>query len=369
MTRQRTNKKPRIAIIGGGFAGITFLTTLYNHARKQPPLQCTLYDPSPEFSFTPLLVGAAAGSRAITDACIPFKDLAKALGFTYTQARATRLDPNTNHVTVKHPTGTITKEQHDYFILTTGAETQFYQTPGAKQHTLSLRSAKDAKNIHQALTHQKKAKQPGVIIIGAGPTGVELAGDISVFYQQNNLPTHITLISHAPTILPRFNQKIQQSTQKTLQKRNITILTNTTVTKCKKSAVTIQEGQKQEKTLTSPLLIWAGGCKPVTIPLRTQNNVTERGRYIVTPTLQLKGHQNIFAFGDNAQIEGEQPLPLLAQVAEQEGTHAAKNILRLLNNKRPKPFTFHDKGRMVSLGPKKASITINTPAGTIHFNN
>ena len=192
-----------------------------------------------------------------------------------------------------------------------------------------------------------------IFIIGAGPSGVELACKINDLYKTK---FEINIVERTAEILN--NNKIfnKEEAQKTIKAKNINLLTNSSVTEIRDKEILITNKSDQVDQFPYFAIIWTAGIKP-NLPEFVQKIQKVNNRILINNKLQLPCYPNVFALGDISIIEGKPNLPITAQVAMQQGLHAALNLNLLLEKENPTPFEFKDNGEMISLGIGKASIS------------
>jgi len=353
----------KIIVVGGGFGGIYTLKYLHEYLCQNSEVQISLISEKNYFLFTPLLHEVATGGinpenivepvRKILGCCVDFY-----LG------RAEEINLETKTVLVNN-----SLLPYDYLVLATGSETNFYNIPGAKENCLTLKSIDDAiKTKNKIIAQMEKAshvedrtlrkKMLNFMVIGGGPTGVELVAEIqelvqdtfSKYYSPELIEdTSITLIQKDKEVLPQFGQKIRTKSLEILKKRGIKVLLDTEVKSVKPDSVTTMDGQKIE----SEAMFWVAGIKPREQNIKGNVSMAKDGRMLVNEYLELKDHKDVFALGDTAAFMPENTeifLPALAQVAEKEAKYVAQNLKLKIKNKRPKPFVYKHEGNLISLG-------------------
>lgn len=272
--------------------------------------------------------------------------------------------------------------QYDYLVLALGAVVNFFGTPGAQQHALPLYTMKDAQRLkeHILRTFEAVDKKPELVdegaltfvIVGGGPTGVELAGAMSELIHAElkedypNLPVdraRILLYEHSPHLLSPFKPSLQQYAQKALTDRGVEIHTGTGVTRVDANEIGVSTGE----TVKTRTLVWAAGlsANPLTGSLGVET--VHGGRIPVGPDLQVKDHPGVFAIGDIAVMNDAktgQALPGLGAVALQAGRHVGESICKMVAGKQPEPFHYHNKGTMAQVGRGAAVVELPT-GGTL----
>ncbi len=343
----------RVAVIGGGFAGAYAIHSIQHASRDA---RITLFEPRSRFVFTPLLHEVAAGvldPDAVTHA---YADMFRHR-ITHVRELATRVDLAGKRVIAhdgsEHP--------FDYVVIAPGSRSS--AAPGGA-HVHTLKSVEDAVAIKEALERnvaQAKARiaqgedAQGLlrcVIVGGGPTGVELAAELNGFLayllrkagiaQQGEI---VLVHSHAQ-LLPHEDGRLREIARKRLERKGVSVLTEARVERVGDEGL-VARAQGEERTIPASCIVWAAGIVANGIEVTGVEKVA--GRIPVERTLQVKGCPFAFAIGDASRVV-EEPLPDLAQVATREGAHAGKNIARLSSGHDPHPFAYRSQGFLVSLG-------------------
>ncbi len=361
------NKK-HVIILGGGFAGMSCAHKLIGNK----DIHVTLIDQNNYHKFTPLLYQVAVAAFPSAAAAIPFRRyFSGKTNIDVKMATAASVNPNT--LTVQTEEGETYKG--DYLVLATGSIVNFFSTPGADTYSLPLYNLVDAERLRSRLIgcfedadRNQLLIDQGVlnfVIVGAGPTGTEIAGAIadmlhfSLPQEFNDLAlkkTKIYLVNHGPTVLGAFTRESQSYTEKVLKERGVDLVMGIHVDKVTDSCVELSNGEK----ILTKTVIWAGGLRASPLADKCGLQQGHAGRVIICSDLTVKGFPNIYALGDIAIIPGAdgKPLPQLASVAKQMGEWAAKNILAQVKGKAPSPFQYKDKGIMAMIGKNAAIVEI-----------
>jgi NADH dehydrogenase len=366
--------KINIVIIGAGFAGISTYQNLCKHIKDDTErYSITFITKNNHFLFTPLLHEVATGALNYSHVTEPLRKLI-----------APHTDIYLNTVTKINPVEKIVSTDkrdfsYDYLIIAAGATTQFFNTPGAKEHTYTLKTVDDAELLRNKIIktfesatrlHDEKERREKLsfTIVGGGATGVEVAAEMAEFmygtlqkYYQKYISREdicITLITHGSQVLEQFKESLRPQALKTLHRHGVRTLLNTKVEEVTADSVTIHDGE----ILPSSITVWAAGVTPNQIPSQPELTMEKSGRIIVNEYLQAETYPDIFVLGDTASmITPEHPhgLPMLAQVATQQGKVAAHNIMASIHQKSLKKFSFNHKGELVSLGQWNALGSIS----------
>lgn len=354
----------KIVIVGGGFAGMACAEELIRH----PNIHVTLIDKNNYHEFTPLLYQVATSSLGIE---------AAASSFRYNFSGKPNIDIKMGHVIEIDPKSlAVTTEEGqsysgDYLVLSAGSAVNFFNTSGAKENCLPLYTLIDAEKLRSRilLAFEKADRNPkqiekgilNFVIVGAGPTGTEVAGALADMLKLA-LPkefsdialnkARIYLVNHGPAVLDEFSKDSQTYAAKVLQNRGVELLMGTSVDQITDSFALLSNGNK----ILSQTVIWAGGVKASDLANHTSLPQGQAGRIIVRPDLTVEGFPTLYALGDFAVLPGN--LPQLASVAKQTGQWAAKNILSHIEGKPLFPFQYNDKGIMAMIGKKAAVVEI-----------
>ena len=365
------NKKPHIVIIGAGFGGV--YTAKYLLHKLGDTADVTLVSRDNYFLFTPLLHEVATGSLSHWSVVEPVAEIFRGTHLHFCQGEVHNID-----LVGKSVQGENCSFQYDYLVIASGAETNTYGIPGVAEHSLKLKTLSDAVTLRKRVIESiKKASHEddqaerkrllSFVIVGAGPTGVELAAELAEFifqvaksYYASALSAHeisITLIASSPDIVPQFSPKVRERALAILTRKGIEILLGTAVTKVSADGVEVKSG-----FIPAGTIIWVAGVEASLPPIAGEVHMHKSGRLMVNEYLQAEEHTDVFALGDGAILpmkEGEQPVPQLAQVAVQEAKVVAKNISFLMSASRPRAqltrFVYHQKGMLISLGSWQAA--------------
>lgn len=364
---------PRIVIIGGGFGGVEVAKRV-SYLAERGQAWVTVVNATEHFLFTPLLHEVAAGSLSAASVVEPLRQIFRDDAVTVRDARATEVDTQQKMVRTDH--GDL---PYDYLVVSTGSTTNYFGVPGAQEHTLSLKDLEDARRIRDRVLElydraarskegDVRAKTISIVIVGGGPTGVELSAELielcnrtlRPYYGKNVIAT-VTLVASDPELLVRYEKPARKEAARALRKSGIDVRLATKVVEVKNGSVSLelipQQGEavvRQE--LEADVVVWAAGVKNASIPLGNAVELERDGRIKVTAALQSTVDPSIFVVGDAAA-----GTPMLAQVAVQQGAVVAKNIARLIESGKsetvPKllDFKYESKGQLVSLGRFRAA--------------
>jgi NADH dehydrogenase len=362
--------KKNLVIVGGGFAGIAAYQSIPQSVRKHYTI--TLVDQHNYFLFTPLLHEVATGSLEAQHVVEAYEQILNKQDL-YIQATVTDIDCENQriHFEEKGPM------DYDILVLGLGSTTNFFNIPGAQEYSYVLKNLDDAKAIRRRFielfkkastidSKEDREQLLSVAIVGGGPTGVEIAAETADLFF-NTFKTYyegtidineasITLVNASPSLLGPYSAASQYYAQKTLVEKGIVVRNNTRVQEVHKGSLEIGD----EEYIEASTIIWAGG---VAIEHFSEHPLLKRmnNRIVVNEHLQVDTFDNIFVLGDMSFVEGtgKRGLPMLAQVAQQQGNLTGKNIARYIDGEELIPFTFKQKGILASLGRFKAIAEFN----------
>ena len=356
---------PRIIIIGGGFAGISLAKKL-----RKKEFQVVLLDKHNYHTFQPLLYQVSTGGLEPDSIAYPIRKVIHDYPNTYFRlAEVQQIDTEANLVKTN-----IGELKFDYLVVATGSTTNYFGNASIEANSMSMKSIPQSlnlrslilENFEQALLtddlHEREALM-NFVIVGGGPTGVELAGALAEI-KKGILPkdypdldtrrAQINLVQGGDRILPAMSSIASKKAEDFLEGLGVNVWKNI--------RVTAYDGQLAEtntetffKTAT---LVWAAGVKAVSIKGLDAGDFFCKGdRLRVNGFHQIQGFEHIFAIGDVAQMESEKfPYghPMMAQPAMQQGDSLGENLVRMSNGKPLKPFSYYDKGSMATIGRNKA---------------
>lgn len=354
--------KIKILIIGNGFGGTYTLKNLTKYFHKSKNVELALIGEKNYFLFTPLLHEVATGSINPENIIEPIRKVFDTSLANFYLGKVQEVDLHNNIVRACN-----TSIHYDYLVMASGSETNFYNIKGAQDYTLTLKSLEDAikiKNhiinrIEEASHVEDKIERKKIltfVIVGGGPTGVELAAELQelikksfVKYYKKEIidETSVILIQKNGELLSQFGLKIRKKALEFLQNKGIKILLNTEVKEVEIASVITNNEKIDSKTI-----IWVGGIKAKQIKVINEVEKTKDGRIVVNQNLQIEKYKNVFALGDAAAFTNNSGvfLPALAQVAEKQAKIVAENIYLSIQNKKLKSFKYKHNGSLVSLG-------------------
>jgi NADH dehydrogenase len=362
-TTPRPGQK-KVIILGGGFAGLEAAKTLAHH----DDIHVRLIDQKNHHLFQPLLYQVATAGLNPSDIAIPIRSiLSKAKNVAVHMGKIT--DISLKDRWVQGETGV--KLGYDYLLVACGAQHSYFGKNEWEEFAPGLKTVEQATEIRRRIlcafesaeNEQDPAKQDALltfVVVGGGPTGVEMAGSIAEisrsvivkdFRRIDPAKARILLVEAGPRILAMFPEDLAAHARKDLEKMGVEVITAGRVTNIDADGVNIGSQRLAAKTV-----IWAAGVQAAPIGKALGVELDRAGRIPVNPDLSLPGYPEVFAAGDIAHVDiGEgKLLPGLAPAAIQTGIRAAKNILASIHGEERKPFKYLDKGQMATIGKSKA---------------
>jgi NADH:ubiquinone reductase (H+-translocating) len=350
---------PRVVIIGGGFAGLDAARALRDAAAA-----VTIVDRRNHHVFQPLLYQVATAALSPGDIASPIRwILRRQENVRVLLGEVLSIDPAGQTVLLDHGE----RLAYDYLIVAPGAAHSYFGHQEWARHAPGLKTLDDALVLRRrmllAFEEAERESDPvrkrhllTFVLIGGGPTGVELAGALGEiakhtlrleFDTVNPESARIILIEAGETILPTFPPSLRDSARRALEKLGIEVWERAAVTAVHPEAVEVGEKHLQAHTI-----IWAAGVAGSELGRSLGAPLDKAGRVLVAPDLSVPGHPEIFVAGDLANFTHQtgKPLPGVAQVAKQEGKHAARNVRRLIARQPTQPFRYVDPGNMATIG-------------------
>jgi len=359
------NQQPRVVILGGGFGGLAAARIL-----GREPVQLTIVDRRNHFLFQPLLYQVATAALSPADIASPIRRIVRNHPNTSVVLdEALSIDPARKSVRLRH--GEV---EYDYLIVATGATHSYFGHDDWAEAAPGLKTLEQATEIRQrilvALEAAERELDPAVqqswltfVIVGAGPTGVELAGALAEpsqrlfdrdFRRLRSLRARVVLIDMASRVLPGMSERSSRNAERQLRRIGVELLLNVAVTGVDDAGVTLKQGRVASRTV-----IWAAGVAASPLSRSLGAPLDKAGQVIVNQDLSVPGMPNIFVIGDLAAIESDgKPVPGVAPAAMQEGRHVARNISNLIRGEGVDPFHYVDKGTVASIGRAAAVAEI-----------
>jgi NADH dehydrogenase len=370
-----TEKQPEVVIVGGGFAGLYTAKAL-----KNAPVHVTLIDKRNFHLFQPLLYQVATGALSPADISSPLRLILR--GHENTDIildHAIDIDPENRQVILRnHP-----PIAYDYLVIATGVSHHYFGNDQWQPYAPGLKTIEDAiemrRRIYLAFENAEKEIDPvkrqallTFVIVGGGPTGVELAGAIaeiahgalkSDFHHINSREAKIILLEGLDRILPPYAPDLSAKAAESLTKLGVTVQTSSIVTNIVEGCVTVRQGETMTEIAANTIL-WAAGVKASRLggilAERTGVTLDRVGRVIVESDLSIAGYPDIFVVGDLANFahQGDKPLPGVAPVAMRQGEYLAKLLISRLQGQSIAPFHYIDRGSLAVIGQNAAVVDL-----------
>jgi NADH dehydrogenase len=363
------SNNPRIVIIGGGFAGIALAKKLRNKN-----VQVVLLDKHNYHTFQPLLYQVATGGLEAGSIAYPIRKVIQEYNDFYFRLTSVKEIDTINQKVIAE----IGDLSYDYLVIATGSKTNYFGNKEIERNSMSMKTIPQSLNIRslilenfeQAVLTKDQADKDALInfvLVGGGPTGVELAGALAEMKRailQKDYPDldidkmQINLVQSGDRILNTMSVKSSAEAEKFLINLGVTIWKNVRVTNYDGRTITTNS----DLTFETATVIWTAGVQGAKIAGLDGKSLVEKvDRIRVNEFSQVVGYNNIFAVGDIASMESKsfpQGHPMMAQPAMQQGELLGENLVKLLNNKAMKPFEYNDKGSMATIGRNLAVVDL-----------
>ncbi len=364
---------PRVVIVGAGFAGLWAARRL----ARESNLDVTLIDRNNYHTFLPLLYQVAAAELEPEEIAYPLRGVFRAslcgrlLGrkpvVSTVMAEVRGIDTDRRMVLADD-----LELPYDHLVLAPGSLTSFFGTPGAQANSFTLKSLEEAVRLrnHLLTAFERASTLKGTVpdgsltitVVGGGPTGVEYAGALAELIRTplaRDFPdlapakTRIVLVDASDEVLAGFPMNLRVYTRNKLIRMGVEVRTGVSVAEVTASAAKLSDGT----LIPSRTVVWTAGVRGDDMAGAMNLPLGKTGRVTVMPTLQVAGHPEIHVAGDLSLPDGQNP-PMVAPNATQQGRHAAENIVRMVRGEAARPFEYHDKGSMVTIGRKAAVVRI-----------
>lgn len=360
---------PRIVIVGGGFAGIALAKKL-----KNKPVQVVLLDKHNYHTFQPLLYQVATGGLEAGSIAYPIRKVVHEYkNFYFRLCHVNDINTKNNKIIAD-----IGELRYDYLVIATGSKTNYFGNKEIERNSIAMKTIPQSLNIRslilenfeQALLTDDEHERNALInfvLVGGGPTGVELAGALAEMKNailQKDYPDldiskmQINLIQSGDRILNTMSEKSSSAAEKYLKNLGVNVLKNIRVTSYDGRTISTNT----DVVLETATLIWTAGVQGAMVNGLPASSLMEKVERIkVNEYNQVIGFPNIFAIGDIAMMATEeypQGHPMVAQPALQQGRLLGENIIKLIQNQEMKPFHYNDKGSMATIGRNKAVVDL-----------
>ncbi len=366
-----STNRPKVVIVGAGFGGLEAAKKLANE-----DVQVTVVDRTNYHLFQPLLYQVATAALSPADIAAPVRAiLSKAKNVEVVLDEVRSIDPQAGKIQLTH--GELS---YDFLILATGARHSYFGHPEWEKLAPGLKSLEDAveirRRIFMAFEYAERVTDEAArkaamtfVIIGGGPTGVEMAGAIAEiaryslsrdFRHIDPSQARIVLVESEPLVLASFPDDLRLSAMKQLDDLGVEVRTGVHATNLTEAGV-----QAGNEFIPCRVKIWAAGNNASFVGKTLGVPIDRVGRVVVNDDLSIPGYSEIQVIGDLANFshQGGKPLPGVSPVAMQEGRHAARNILAVVAGRKPQRFWYWDKGNMATIGRNKAVADLNY----VHF--
>ncbi len=366
----------RVLILGGGFGGLRAAQKL-----KRAPAEVTLIDRRNFHLFQPLMYQVATGSLSPAEIAAPLRGvLSRQKNTQVLLGEAVDIDPDAKRVILRDGA----EFEYDSLIVATGSKTSYYGKDGWREWAPSLKTVEEATSIRHKILYAfewaERAKSEAearawltFVIVGAGATGLELAGALAEIAREtlkhdfrhiNPTEARIILVEGGPRVLASYPEDLSAKAEKLVTRLGVEVRKGVMVTEIDEHGVTYKQGDQTGK-FAAKTVLWAGGVITTEfgkkLGERTHAPTEKNGRIKVNPDLTIPNYPNIFIVGDLASsyTKDGKPLPGVAQVAIQGGAYAAKVVRGRLEGKRDfQPFHYFDKGDMAVIGRNSAVANI-----------
>ena len=354
--------RPRVVIVGAGFAGINAAKGL-----RRAPVDITLVDRRNFHLFQPLLYQVATAALNPSDIAYPIRSVfRRQRNITdILLALVTDVDVDQRSVTLDDGASL----PYDYLVLATGATHSYFGNDQWSDTAPGLKTIEDALLIRRRVLEafelaerhpDQAADWLTFVIVGAGPTGVELAGAMSEiavhalakeFRHIDPATARVVLVEGGPAVLPAYPDQLSASARRQLEDMGVEVRTESLASAIDAAGVTLSDGSR----IGSRSVFWAAGVQASALGAGLGANLDRAGRVMVDERLTLPGHPEVFVLGDLAHVEGpDGPVPGVAPAAMQAGRHAAKQIIADIEGKGRSAFRYNDKGSLATIGRAKA---------------
>ncbi len=361
-----------VVVVGAGFGGLRAVRAL-----RRAPVEVVLVDRHNYHLFQPLLYQVATAGLEPEQIARPVRAILRGQhNADFRLVEVTGLDLAQRQLATD--AGPL---PYDYLVLAVGGETNFFGLDAVRRHGFALKDLPDALGIrhHVLRSFEQAVLEPDAdrrralltfVVVGGGPTGVEMAGALSELirlvlardYPRLNIKdVRILLLEAADRLLGGFPPRLSEAAARTLWHKMVEVRHGAAVADYDGAVVRLRSGE----VIPAHTLIWAAGAAAVSLTSRLGLPTAKQGRIAVEPTLQVRGHPEVFVIGDAAYLEHDgEPLPMMAPVAIQQAETAAGNIARLVRSEAPRAFRYRNPGTLATIGRNAAVAHIRGIAFT-----
>lgn len=384
---QTPGRPQRVVIVGGGFGGLYTAMGLDAQLGYHKDLEIVLLDKKNYFLFPPLLPSVATGAIESRQVTYPFRRVFEATNIVFKKESVERIDLEIRKVYTRVALGpdpvtqqlrTVTRElEYDYLVLAPGSNTNTFRVPGADEHAFYMRELGDAiavrNHIIDCFEHAAGERDATslsdrlrFVVVGAGPTGVELAAEMQDLIQHILLRRYpevdrdkieVVLVQSGDQVLPGWHPEMAGQTAKQLAKLRVKVVLGTRVVSVGPASVTLATGE----VIGTQTVVWCTGVKPADVVAASGLVCNKAGQVPVGADMRVAGLDRVFVLGDVAECLSKatgKALPALAQVALQQGTQTGPNLVRLLKGKPTRPFKYLDYGALICVGEHHAVVNL-----------
>ena len=355
-------RRPSVVIIGGGFGGLYAARVL-----KRAPVDVTVVDRTNHHLFQPLLYQVATATLAPTEITAPIRWLLRKQRNTRVLlAEVTAIDVERRAIACDDGMSI----SYDYLLVASGSRHSYFGHTEWERIAPGLKSIDDAivmrqrfllafERAEKATSDAERKRLLTFVVIGGGPTGVELAGMLPLIARRTlpaefrNIDTNearVILLEGGPRVLPSFSENLSRHAKRELEELGVDVRLNSIVTNVERGAVSIGP-----ERIESESIFWAAGNESSPLGRLLGAPLDRAGRVKVEADLSVPGHQDIFVAGDLAEMfTAGKRVPGVAPAAMQSGAHAARNILRVIDGRGTTPFRYRNKGDLATIGRHRA---------------
>jgi len=372
----RPQERKRVVILGAGFAGIAAARAL-----RHADVDVVLIDRRNHHIFQPLLYQVATAVLSPAEIAAPIRQLeVKQRNLSVLLAEVTRLDAASRMIEATSPGVGVRNIAYDYLVVATGAHPSYFGHDEFAQHAPGLKNLSDAETIRAKILgafelaattedDSERARQMTFVLVGAGPTGVELAASLAQmvrvtlrgnFRRIDPAQASIILLDAGNRVLPTFAESLSRKVTRRLTKLGVKVLTGVKVETVDTEGVVASESGIPSATVRIPsaTVLWTAGVAASPIPKMLGAKTDRAGRALVDPFLKVVDAPGVFVVGDAASVmQHEHPVPGVAQAAIQQGRYVGRLIAKELKGRKVKcPFRYFDKGNMAVVGKNYAVL-------------
>ena len=357
-------RRPHVVIVGGGFGGLAAAKAL-----GKANADVTVIDRTNHHLFQPLLYQVATAGLSASDITAPIRHILRhQANTTVLLAEVHDIDVEKSVVRIDYPRHDIA---YDYLIVASGSRHAYFGHDEWEPNAPGLKAVEDAAEVRRrfllAFERAEKIEDESerqsyltFVIVGGGPTGVELSGSIPTIARKALYPdfrhidtreTRVILLEGGPRVLPTFPESLSESARQSLTDIGVEVRTNSIVTRVEADAVYVGDERIPAQTI-----FWAAGNAASPLGKMLGVPIDRAGRVLVNPDLSIPGHPEVFVAGDLAYVERKdgRPVPGVCPAAMQEGTRAARNVRRLIGHRETKAFRYRNKGDLAVIGRSRA---------------